>query len=105
MLVLYEDHEATKPEPLSERADDLELWHYGLGRGRTVLPGASGSTRRFDLTLSGGMMGSDVWTINRKVYPKTNPLPLKRGDRALVRLSNMSMEARQTDPLPDARVA
>ena len=55
---------------------------------------AGGSTARtFDLTLSGGMMGSDVWTINNKVYPRTDPLPLKRGDRAVVRFGNMSPEA------------
>jgi FtsP/CotA-like multicopper oxidase with cupredoxin domain len=39
------------------------------------------------------MMGSDVWTINGKVYPNTDPLRLRKGDLVRVRLSNMSMEA------------
>ena len=39
------------------------------------------------------MMGSDVWTINGKVWLRTDPLPLKRGERAVVRFRNMSMEA------------
>ncbi len=47
----------------------------------------------YDLTLSGGMMGSDVWTINGQRYPNTDPLRLRKGDRVRVRLSNMSMEA------------
>lgn len=93
MLVLYDGHDVGRPEPMEERLADLDLWHYGLGRGRPLGPRATGATRTFDLVLSGGMMGSDVWTINRKVYPKTDPLTLKRGDRAVVRLGNMSMEA------------
>jgi FtsP/CotA-like multicopper oxidase with cupredoxin domain len=93
MAVLYDGHAAATPSPPGDRIGDLDLWHYGLGRGRPTLPRASGSTRSFDLALGGGMMGSDVWTINRKVYPKTDPLPLKRGDRAVVRFGNMSPEA------------
>jgi FtsP/CotA-like multicopper oxidase with cupredoxin domain len=93
MLVLYEGHDRAKPAQTEEQLADLALWHPGLGRGRAVLPPASGATRTFDLTLSGGMMGSDVWTINRKVYPKTDPLTVKRGDRVRVRLGNMSPEA------------
>jgi FtsP/CotA-like multicopper oxidase with cupredoxin domain len=93
MAVLYEGYASRKPAAAEERLRDLVLWHYGLGRGRAVLLKPEGATRRFDLVLSGGMMGSDVWTINRKVYPNTDPLTLDRGDRALVRLVNMSPEA------------
>ncbi len=32
-----------------------------------------------------GMMGFDVWTINGKAYPETDPLRLRRGDRVHVR--------------------
>jgi FtsP/CotA-like multicopper oxidase with cupredoxin domain len=39
------------------------------------------------------MMGSDVWTINGKQYPRTDPLRVRRGDLVRVRFSNMSMEA------------
>jgi len=39
------------------------------------------------------MMGSDVWTINGKQYPQTDPLRLRKGDLARVRFRNQSMEA------------
>lgn len=38
-------------------------------------------------------MGSDVWTINGKQYPKTEPLRLRKGDLVRVRFFNHSMEA------------
>src|SRR5205809_7409101 len=93
MLVLYEGHEHRRPE--SPRADlsGLDLWQYGLGRGRPVLPAPTGHLRTFELALSGGMMGSDVWTINDQRYPDTEPLRVRRGDRVRVAFSNMSMEA------------
>ena len=93
VLVFYDGYDGQKPQAPDSDVSSLDFWQYGLGRGRPVLPAASGAERTFDLTLSGGMMGSDVWTINRKVYPKTDPLPLRRGDRARVRFANMSPEA------------
>ncbi len=93
VLVVYEGYEEARPEPPVEGVTGLSLWHYGRGQGRDVLPHPSGPERTFDLTLSGGMMGSDVWTINGKQYPKTEPLRLRKGDRVLVQLHNMSMEA------------
>jgi len=76
-----------------EGLSGLSLWHYSLGRGRESLPRPSGQERSFGLTLSGGMMGSDVWTINDKSYPDTDPLYIRKGDRVRVRFRNMSMEA------------
>jgi FtsP/CotA-like multicopper oxidase with cupredoxin domain len=93
VLVLYEGHPGAKPAPADSSLDGLRLWQYGLGRGRQVLPPAGGATQMFDQTLSGGMMGSDVWTINGKVWPRTDPLILARGERAVVRFRNMSPEA------------
>jgi multicopper oxidase len=93
VLVVYEGYEDAQPQTPVEGEAGLSLWHYGLGQGRQVLPRASGQERTYDLTLSGGMMGSDVWTINGKVYPNTDPLRLGKGDLVRVRLSNMSMEA------------
>ncbi len=92
-IVLYEGHDPATAAPVIEGADNLALWHYGLGGGRDVLPRASGETREFELVLSGGMMGSDAWTINGKRYPRTDPLRVRRGDRVRVSLRNMSMEA------------
>jgi len=93
VAVVYEGHEGRTPEAPIEGITDLSLWRYGIGRGRDVLHPPSGRERTFDLSLSGGMMGSDVWAINGKQYPNTDPLRLRKGDRVRVRFNNMSMEA------------
>ena len=93
VLVTYEGRESRPPEAATEGIAGLHLWHYSLGQGRNVLPVASGAVRSFTQTLSGGMMGSDAWTINGKQYPSTDPIAVKRGERVRVRLGNMSMEA------------
>jgi multicopper oxidase len=93
VLIIYEGHEDAKPEIPVEGLHSLSLWYYGLGHGQEILPRAWGRERTYELTLSGGMMGSDVWTINGKRYPNTDPLHLRRGDHVRVQLSNMSMEA------------
>ncbi|MGH7314752.1 MAG: multicopper oxidase family protein [Candidatus Rokuibacteriota bacterium] len=93
VLVTYEGRESRKPEAVTDGIAGLHLWHYSLGQGRDVLPAASGTVRSFSQTLSGGMMGSDAWTINGKQYPSTDPIAVKRGERVRVRLGNMSMEA------------
>ncbi len=93
MVVVYDGHRAKAPVEPELGTAGLRLWQYGLGRGRPVLAPPTGGTRTFELTLSGGMMGSAVWTINRKVYPNTDPLRVTKGDRARIVLHNMSMEA------------
>ncbi len=94
VLVTYDRAGGTRPDPPTEGVAGLRLWHYTLGRGRDVLPAPSGSPRTFTQTLSGGMMGGpDVWTINGRQYPNTEPLRVHAGDRVRVRLGNMSMEA------------
>jgi FtsP/CotA-like multicopper oxidase with cupredoxin domain len=93
VAVVYTGHEGATPEAAPAGIAGLDLWHYGQGRGRDVLPPAAGAERRFELLLSGGMMGSDVWTINGKRYPRTDPLRVRRGDRVRVRFENHSMEA------------
>jgi FtsP/CotA-like multicopper oxidase with cupredoxin domain len=92
VLLIYEGHEGATAEAPNEGVAGLELWQYGLGRGQDVLARPSGPARVFDLALSGGMMGSDEWTINGKQYPRTDPLRLRRGDAARVRFVNHSME-------------
>ena len=93
VALVYEGHEGRTPEAPIEGITDLSLWRYGVGRGRDVLHPPSGRERTFDLTLSGGMMRSEVWTINGKRYPNTDPLRLRKGDWVRVRFNNMSMEA------------
>jgi len=56
----------------------------------TPLP-AGDPDRRFDLELSGGMMDPTRWTINGRQYPDTEPIEIREGERARVRLFNMSM--------------
>jgi FtsP/CotA-like multicopper oxidase with cupredoxin domain len=91
--VVYAGHGGQTPEAPETGVAGLDFWHYGRGRGRDGLPRATGPERRFDLVLSGGMMGSDAWTINGKQYPRTDPLRVRRGDRVRVRMENQSMEA------------
>jgi len=52
----------------------------------------SGPNRTYELTLSGGMMDPDVWTINGKSYPYTDHLDIRPGERVRLKLFNMSME-------------
>ena len=93
VLVTYEGREGRRPEVVTEGIVGLHLWQYTLGHGRDVLASAGGAVRRFSQTLSGGMMGSDEWTINGKRYPSTDSILVQRGERVRVRLGNMSMEA------------
>jgi FtsP/CotA-like multicopper oxidase with cupredoxin domain len=91
--VVYKGHENASPVAPEGAVTDLQVWHYGLGQGRQLIPSPSGQEHAFDLTLSGGMMGSDVWTINGQQYPDVHPLRLRQGDMARVRFLNHSMEA------------
>jgi FtsP/CotA-like multicopper oxidase with cupredoxin domain len=47
--------------------------------------------RTFRMTLSGGMMGSPYWTINGKVYPYTDNIDIRDGERIRLEYFNMSM--------------
>ncbi len=94
VLVIYDETRRTRPEPPAEGVTGLRLWHYTMGHGRDVLPRPSGELRTFSQTLSGGMMdGPDVWTINGRQYPGTDPILARKDDRVRIRLGNMSMEA------------
>ena len=94
MPVLYEDHAKASPPEIERGIAGLAVWDYGLGRGRSVLPESrNADPRTFVMTLSGGMMGSDLWTINGKRYPDTDPISCRKGDRIRVMLRNNSMEA------------
>ncbi len=94
MVVVYEGHARATPPAPEPGVAGLTLWDYGRGRGRPVLPAPSASDpRTFVVALGGGMMGSDIWTVNGKQYPHTDPLRCIRGDRVRVVLRNNSMEA------------
>lgn len=91
--IVYVGHEGTPEAPLRTSADGLRSWAYVQGRGVDRLPDPFGARRAYSLTLSGGMMGSSVWTINGKSFPSTDPFPIGYGDLVRLRVSNMSMEA------------
>lgn len=93
VAVLYRGSEAARHQPPAPIGPTTIFWRYDLGWGREVLQNPSGQDRAFDFTLSGGMMGSEVWTINGRQYPNTEPMRLRKGDRVRVRFSNMSMES------------
>ena len=63
------------------RLDDL--------RGLGDRPAAKSPDRTFDLTLSGGMMGS-AWTIDGQTYPEAPPLEVREGERVRVVMTNHS---------------
>jgi len=86
--VVYEGHEADPVQgfPPNQR---FRLARYADFGGP---PHPAGPDRTYELTLSGGMMGSDVWTINGKSYPNTDHLDVRAGERVRLKLFNMSME-------------
>jgi FtsP/CotA-like multicopper oxidase with cupredoxin domain len=47
--------------------------------------------RVFRMNLSGGMMGSPYWTINGKVYPESDDIVIKPGERVRLEYFNHSM--------------
>ncbi len=94
VLVVYRGQEHRKPEPPQQGLEGLRFWTYLSGRGRAGAPRASDYTRVVDQVLSGGMMGgSDLWSINGKRYPDTDPIRLRRDARVRMRLRNNSMQA------------
>ena len=82
---------AEEKELAFDREYTLVLDDWATGIGHPLLSTRAGTAgRRGNM---GGMMGSDVWTINGKQYPKTEPLRLRKGDLVRVRFFNHSMEA------------
>lgn len=92
-LIVYDGFESTTEAELKYSPAGLTLWAYGSGQGMDFLPLAVGRPRAYELTLSGGMMGSNEWTINGKVYPDTETLKANLNQLVQVRLFNMSMQA------------
>jgi FtsP/CotA-like multicopper oxidase with cupredoxin domain len=57
-----------------------------------TLPQVDGAIdKQFNLTLSGGMMGSPYWTINGQVWPNTDDLLIRKGERIRINYFNHSM--------------
>jgi multicopper oxidase len=60
---------------------------------RFLLPVQGEADRVFRMTLSGGMMGSPYWMINGRVYPNSEDLTIKKGERVRLEYFNRSMMA------------
>jgi FtsP/CotA-like multicopper oxidase with cupredoxin domain len=86
--VIYGGHEAD-PSQATLRGS---LHQVVTNRDFAGPPHPTPPDRTYDLTVSGGMMGSADWTINGKSYPNTDPLNVQDGDRVRVKLFSMSME-------------
>ncbi len=86
--VVYEGHEG-EPAQTFPPGTQFRPTSYADFAGP---PRSGGTDRTYELTLSGGMMGSDVWTINGRSYPDTQPLSVRPGERMRLKLFNMSME-------------
>lgn len=86
--VVYEGHEQDSPQGFPPGARLRPISYADMGGP----PHSGAADRTYQLTLSGGMMGSTSWTINGKSYPRTDPIRVRQGDRVRIRLVNMSME-------------
>jgi len=87
--VLYEEVKTGQPEPPLFRPG-LRLADYSRLQALNPAEGASKSPdRRYRQILSGGMH-SPYWTINGRVYPDSDNLPLAQGERIRLGYFNRS---------------
>lgn len=87
-VLRYADAAANAPSSWSAPSGDRPLQ---LGDLQSLEPASLRSPdRTFDLTLSGGMMMSDTWTIDGQAYPDAEPLVVDQGEVVRVRMTNHS---------------
>jgi multicopper oxidase len=80
--------------PSSESSNEPHTLRYAdlVAVPEDGVPSVAGRVdRTFRMRLSGGMMGSPLWTINGRRYPDTEDLRVERGQRVRIEYSNMSM--------------
>lgn len=78
----------------SDNITRLRLNDYVLLEGkaeRYVKPVNGRVDRIFRMTLSGGMMGSPYWTINGRVYPDSDDIAIRPGEKIRFEYFNHSM--------------
>jgi FtsP/CotA-like multicopper oxidase with cupredoxin domain len=91
--VLYEGVESTSYSDDSLRGR-FNINHYSSLEGipEETVPQVDGEIdRQFNLTLSGGMMGSPYWTINGQVWPDSDDLWIREGEGIRINYFNHSM--------------
>jgi len=87
--VLYTPDVAPAPNLTKPTFDGRALSYTDLrAAAPTTLP--VGPTRSFRLALQGDM-SRYIWTIDRQVYPKADPLLIRQGDRVEVEMKNETM--------------
>lgn len=86
--IVYAGHENEAIQDLAQDSGLRQITYADMQGPRRP----SGVDRDYSLSLSGGMMAPDQWTINGKRYPSTDPIDVKPGQRVRLRLSNMSMQ-------------
>jgi FtsP/CotA-like multicopper oxidase with cupredoxin domain len=87
--VLHTPDVAPKPNLEQPAFDGRALAYTDLRAvAPTTLP--DGPVRPFTLALQGDMKAY-VWTINGQVYPKTDPLLIRHGDRVRIEMVNQTM--------------
>jgi len=71
---------------------DLNYYSDLEGIPEETVPQVGGEIdRQFNLTLSGGMMGSPYWTINGQIWPDADDLEVHEGERIRINYFNHSM--------------
>ena len=92
-VLRYVDSRAAQPEP-GDMASALEagrLLDYGDLRSVELEEARPEPDRRFDLTVSWGMMmAPDEWSIGGQLYPDADPLDVGEGERIRIDMGNMS---------------
>jgi FtsP/CotA-like multicopper oxidase with cupredoxin domain len=84
--VLHTPDVAPRPNLTMPKFDGRALAYKDLRAvAPTTLP--NGPVRTFELALQGDMMRY-VWSINGQVYPKTDPLLIRQGERVQIDLRN-----------------
>ncbi|MGB9716667.1 MAG: multicopper oxidase family protein [Thermodesulfovibrionales bacterium] len=89
--LLYEGVKSTSYN--DDNLNRLRLNDYNLldGIEESFVKPVDRVDKTFRMTLSGGMMGSPYWTINGKVYPYTDNIDVKDGEKIRFEYFNMSM--------------
>jgi FtsP/CotA-like multicopper oxidase with cupredoxin domain len=78
----------------SDNPGNLQISDYGLLEGldeREIKPVIGPVEKIFRMVLSGGMMGSPYWTINGRIYPESEDLTIRRGEKVRFEYYNRSM--------------
>ncbi|HEX3456586.1 MAG TPA: multicopper oxidase family protein [Candidatus Baltobacteraceae bacterium] len=90
-LLYTEGMENAPPAESPESLVGVDYFTYQKAAGGGTAPSAAPvGSLRYDLTLDGDAWGSNRWTINGAVWPKTPKILVRRGDHISVHFKNLS---------------